>query len=150
MSEKEMTKEEKEFIEREITIKNKDILEFNPMKTPLPVGTIVWDEKHQPIAEYVSMMKDLIMLCRFIGKAISEGPETIDSMTKRCATLSVVLAELINSVAIDGWHLYGVTSELQLNTYMALGGKQRTIELLQMISKINQVKAEKNVGSYVQ
>jgi hypothetical protein len=143
--------EQRQFLEKEICVKYKDVINFNPMNSPLPSGLNNWNDKNPPTKEYKEILADLVLLTRFIGMKISEGcPELKENMIKRCATLSIIFEELAKSVAIDGWHLYGLTSELHNNTYMSLNGKQKIVEVISAISKFNEKKIMEKSSDYVQ
>jgi hypothetical protein len=150
MTEKELTEEEKQFLNKEIKIKYSDVLNYDPKNVPFPVGMGNWDKTNQPTEEYKNMMGELSMLMKYVAMKISEGcPEVKESMIKRCATLSVLLNDLVGNVAIDGWHAYGITSELHNNLYMSMSGKMKTLELLRTINTINQQKVKQKMGSAI-
>jgi hypothetical protein len=93
-----------------------------------------WDKDQKPTEEYTKMMEELGVLAHYIAMKISCGcPEVQDSIIKRCASLSIILNELLMNTAIDGWHVYGLTAELHHNVYMNMGGRAKTLELLQLI-----------------
>jgi hypothetical protein len=151
MSSKELTEEEKRFLDAEFCIKRKDIIEYSPVNVPLPVGSTTWSKDNPPSQEYKEMLDKIVTLTRYIGMEISKGcPELEENMVKRCSTLSIIFDELIRSVAIDGWHLYGLTAELHNNVYMSLGGKEKVLELLQALSKFNEKKIMEKSRDYTQ
>jgi hypothetical protein len=143
MVDKEISQEEKDFINKQVIINYKDVMPYNPNNVPIPIGMKEWKINELPSKEYAEMMSELIILIRYIAMKISQGcSEVQESMPKRCASLSLILNELVQSVAIDGWHMYGLTLELQQNTYMSLGGKTQVIDILNAINIANKKLAE--------
>jgi len=136
-----------EILNKEIKIKYSEILAYDPSKVPMLAGMDNWDKDHPMTEEYRQMMEELGMLARYMAMKMSSGcGEVKESMIKRCACLSVILHQMIESMAIDGWHMYGLTAELHHDVYMNMGGRSRTIELLNIIrertQKLNQKRQE--------
>ena len=142
--------ENQEILNKEIKIKYSDVLAYDPTKIPILDGMQNWDKDHPVSKEYKDMMEELGMLAHYMAMKMSTGCEEVKgSMIKRCAALSIILHEIINNIAIDGWHIYGLTAELHHDVYMNLGGKIRTIELLNFIKMRTlqkQAEAQKEMG----
>lgn len=141
--------EVEKWLNKEIIIKYKDVLSVDLSKIELPELLEGWTSQKPQTQEYKDLVEELGVIAKYIALRISTGPEVKDSITKRCATLSVILSAIVENTLIDGFHAYGVLSEVEKNLYMDISGKHKTINLLRMISIWNQEKIKQKMGNAV-
>lgn len=144
-----MENQKSEKQDKEIKISYSEVLNFDPTKIPIPECMGGWDKENPQSKEYGDMMEELGILARYISMRLATGPEVKDNVTKRCASFAIILNEIVINTSLDGWHVYGVLSELQNNIYMSISGRMKTIELLKMISLRSQQKVKEKMGSAI-
>lgn len=142
-----MKKEKVKVKDKVIIIKYSDVL-GKKISNKLPDCFSIWDKDHPQSKEYEAMMEELAVLIQYIAMKLNTGPEVSESIMKRCASLSVLFYEMLTKTCIDGYHAYGVISEIEKNLYMDIGGKQKVIELLQFMSIRAQQKMKNKVRDY--
>jgi hypothetical protein len=139
---------------RKVLIAQIDIERLNselskPRKVPDSLSS--W-EQTPPSKEYEELLTTLLTLGRFIALRLNEGPETSESVVKRAVTMKMVIQSIIDFTFMDGYHRYGVVSEIMNDIYMKTGGvvhlDQRIVRVLNRVGKAKQEDAKKKV-SYV-
>jgi|SRR3989304_9496988 len=146
-----MTVDEKteKALNKEIVIKYKDVLSVDLNKIEVPELLKIWSAKEPQTQEYKDLVEELGVIAKYIGVRISTGAEVKDSISKRCATLSVILSAIVENTLIDGYSAYGVLSEIEKNLYMDITGKHKTLDLLKLIHLKSQEKAKQKMGSAI-
>lgn len=117
-----------------------------PHKIPESLNS--W-ETNPPSKEYEELLNTLMTLGRFIALRLNEGPETSESVVKRAVTMKMVIQSIIDFTFMDGYHRYGIVSEILNDIYMKTGGAvqldKRIIRVLNRVGKAKQEDANKKV-----
>ena len=115
----------------------------------LPPNQDTWHKVEDMSPEYNEMMNYLSILALYLAKSCNEGPEVKDNCTKQIITVKTILEIFLTNLNITGYMAYGLLTELLLDSYMKISGKQQTISLLKHIQKSAAKKAVEKSSVYV-
>ena len=122
---------------------------FNPKTYVVPKTMEVWKNTEDMTQEYKDMLAELITCTRYIVSRLNEGPEVNMSIVKRTATLKVVLTDLILYTMIDGYHRFGVLTEVLNDILMRINLPIHMQRLLISKSIQQEKNNEEKIESYV-
>ena len=115
----------------------------------LPQNQDTWHKAEDMSPEYNEMMNCLSILALYLAKSCNEGPEVKDNCTKQIITVKTILEIFLTNLSITGYMAYGLLTELLLDSYMKISGKQQTISLLKHIQKNAAKKAVEKSIKYI-
>ena len=139
--------------EKEILNLKLDIERIKKYEVPSVVGEkllSVWKDDGSDMTEaYVELFDSSMIIARFLAISCNDGAEVNESISKRMILAKMILTEFMHNLALNGWMMYGLLSELQHDFYQDISGSQKTIDLLKKINKLASKKAEAKAKSYV-
>jgi len=141
----EKKKEKKKKIEIEIGKKYK-------MKLEVPKSMESWNSSADMSEEYKEMLGELSSIANYITYRLNEGPETKESIVKRVLTLRAIILELLDNTFLDGFHRYGLLTDILCDIWMDTSGKSKVNLLIfkkQLQDKMKEAIRKKMAGEYV-
>jgi hypothetical protein len=108
----------------------------------------LWKTKEEMSEDYKKLAQSLSYLAIYIARNINEGPEVKDNSAKRILLARTILGMLINNLAISGYEIYGVLTEITQETFMNITGKKYIMMTLAQVAQATQAESQKRSHDY--
>jgi hypothetical protein len=122
--------EKKQILRLEIDLEK---LTKTPPDVVVPENQKLWESREEMSKEYIELLGTLQILALYIARNINEGPEVKDNSGKRLVLTKTVLEILIGNLAISGYDVYGLLTEMIHDIYMQISGQKRLIRAFQTV-----------------
>lgn len=108
----------------------------------------VWKTKEEMSEDYKKLVQSLSFLAVYIARNINEGPEVKDNTSKRILLSRAIIGILVNNLAISGYEVYGILTELIQETFMNITGKRFILQALGQVAQASQIDGQKRSRDY--
>jgi hypothetical protein len=108
----------------------------------------IWKTKEEMSEDYLKLAQSLSFLAVYMARNINEGPEVKENTSKRIVLARTMLGLIINNLAISGYEVYGILTEITQETFMKISGKKYILETLGQVAQASQVEGQKNSHPY--
>jgi hypothetical protein len=108
----------------------------------------IWKSKEEMSEDYVKLAQMLQLLAVYMARNINEGPEVKDNTSKRILLARTILGVLINNLAISGYDVYGILTEITQETFMKITGRKFILQALGQIAQASQIESKKRSQDY--
>lgn len=118
------------------------------VKTPENQG--IWKSREEMSDEYVKLNQGLQVLAIYIARNINEGPEVKDNINKRIILARTILGLIVDNLAVTGYDIYGMLTEMQYDIYMRVSGKKQVLLTIAQVAQAEEEERRKQSESYIE
>lgn len=108
----------------------------------------LWKTKEDMTEDYKKLVHMLSLLAVYIARNINEGPEVKDNTSKRILLARTIMGMLIHNLAISGYEVYGILTEITQETFMEITGKKFILQALSQVAQASQADGIKHSRDY--
>ena len=108
----------------------------------------LWKNKEEITEDYKKLSQMLSFLAVYMARNINEGPEVKDNTSKRILLARTILGMLVHNLAISGYDVYGILTEIMHETFMETSGRKYIMMALGQVAQASQIDGQKRSRDY--